>query len=82
MAGAAHRPTLANGQGLCRAADPQGRVVTVCWAKCDMLAMVGLPRLDRIRRKGRHGRRVYEVLQLTDEELAAVKAAVRKALGL
>ncbi|AZD45917.1 hypothetical protein C4K20_0473 [Pseudomonas chlororaphis subsp. aurantiaca] len=47
-----------------------------------MLATVGLPRLDRIRRKDRHGRRVYEVLQLTDEEFAAVKAAVRKVLGI
>ncbi|MGE7960043.1 type II toxin-antitoxin system PemK/MazF family toxin [Pseudomonas sp. NPDC089530] len=74
-------PELVLGHHLQLANRLQGRQL-ICWAKCDMLATVGLPRLDRIRRKDRHGRRIYEVLQLSDEELAAVKAAVRKALGV
>lgn len=52
-----------------------------CWAKCDMIATVSLPRLDRIKRKDRHGRVFYEISQLSDEEFAAIKSSVRKALG-
>ncbi|WP_124349214.1 type II toxin-antitoxin system PemK/MazF family toxin [Pseudomonas chlororaphis] len=74
-------PDVVLGHHLQLANRLQGRSC-VCWAKCDMLATVGVLRLDRIKRKDRHGRRVYEVLQLTDEEFAAVKAAVRKALGI
>jgi uncharacterized protein YifN (PemK superfamily) len=54
----------------------------ICWAKCDMVATVSLPRLDRIKRRDRQGKRVYEILQLSVEEFAAIKAAVRSALGL
>jgi uncharacterized protein YifN (PemK superfamily) len=54
----------------------------VCWAKCDMVATVSLPRLDRIKRRDRQGKRVYEISQLSVEEFAAIKAAVRSALGL
>ncbi|WP_150802226.1 type II toxin-antitoxin system PemK/MazF family toxin [Pseudomonas fluorescens] len=54
----------------------------VCWAKCDMVATVSLPRLDRIKRRDRQGKRVYEISQLSAEEFAAIKAAVRSALGL
>ncbi|MFJ2366613.1 type II toxin-antitoxin system PemK/MazF family toxin [Pseudomonas sp. NPDC087697] len=53
-----------------------------CWAKCDMLATVSLLRLDRIKRKDRQGKRVYEISQLSDEEFRAIKTAVRSALGL
>lgn len=54
----------------------------ICWAKCDMVATVSLPRLDRIKRRDRQGKRVYEISQLSVEEFAAIKAAVRSALGL
>lgn len=53
-----------------------------CWAKCDMVATVSLARLDRIKSKDRTGKRVYLISQLATEEFCAVKAAVRRALGL
>ena len=54
----------------------------ICWAKCDMVATVSLSRLDRIKSRGREGRRVYLISHLETEEFCAVKAAVRRALGL
>lgn len=47
-----------------------------------MVATVSLSRLDRIKSKDRTGKRVYLISQLATEEFCAVKAAVRRALGL
>ncbi|PWE47947.1 type II toxin-antitoxin system PemK/MazF family toxin [Pseudomonas prosekii] len=54
----------------------------VCWAKCDMVATVSLSRLDRIKSRDRRGKPFYSISQLETDEFAAVKAAVRSALGL
>ncbi|MEO6680458.1 MAG: type II toxin-antitoxin system PemK/MazF family toxin [Pseudomonas sp.] len=54
----------------------------ICWAKCDMVATVSLSRLDRIKSRDRHGKRVYLISQLATDEFFAFKAAVRSALGL
>lgn len=54
----------------------------VCWAKCDMVATVSLSRLDRIKSRDRHGKRVYVISHLETDEFYAIKVAVRKALGL
>ncbi|MBF4557031.1 type II toxin-antitoxin system PemK/MazF family toxin [Pseudomonas sp. p50] len=54
----------------------------VCWEKCDMVATVGLSRLDRIKSRDRQGKRVYLISQLEADEFHAIKAAVRSALGL
>jgi len=51
------------------------------WAKCDVVATVGLARLDRVKAKIQ-GRRVYQTFQLGDVDLAAILAGVRAALGL
>jgi mRNA interferase MazF len=51
------------------------------WAKCDMVATVGLARLDRVKARI-EGRRVYEAYQLGPVELAGILAGVRAALGL
>ena len=53
----------------------------VIWAKCDMVATVGLARLDRVKTQIQ-GRRVYQAFQLGNAELAAILAGVRAALGL
>ncbi|MBB6155786.1 uncharacterized protein YifN (PemK superfamily) [Pseudomonas sp. JAI115] len=55
---------------------------STCWAKCDMVATVSLARLDRIRSKDRHGKRVYLISHLATDEFYAIKTAVRKALGV
>ncbi|MGB6211660.1 MULTISPECIES: type II toxin-antitoxin system PemK/MazF family toxin [Pseudomonas] len=54
----------------------------VCWAKCDMVATVSLSRLDRIKSRDRHGKRVYVISHLETDEFYAIKVAVRRALGL
>ncbi|MBU0525631.1 MULTISPECIES: type II toxin-antitoxin system PemK/MazF family toxin [Pseudomonas] len=54
----------------------------VCWAKCDMVATVSLSRLDRIKSRDRHGKRVYVISHLETDEFYAIKVAVRSALGL
>ncbi|KPG89144.1 hypothetical protein AEQ67_33220 [Pseudomonas sp. RIT-PI-q] len=54
----------------------------ICWAKCDMVATVSLSRLDRIKSRDRQGKRVYLISQLETDEFHAIKAAVRRALGL
>jgi uncharacterized protein YifN (PemK superfamily) len=54
----------------------------VCWAKCDIIATVSLGRLDRIKSKDRHGKRIYKIAELSSEQFLAIKAAVRSALGL
>ncbi|WP_433738314.1 type II toxin-antitoxin system PemK/MazF family toxin [Pseudomonas putida] len=59
----------------------QGATPT-CWAKCDMVATVSLSRLDRIKTRDRQGKRTYVISQLETDEFAAIKTAVRRALGL
>ena len=54
----------------------------ICWAKCDMVATVSLSRLDRIKSRDRHGKRIYVISQLETDEFYAIKIAVRSALGL
>lgn len=54
----------------------------VCWAKCDMIATVALGRLDRIKTRDRRGCRIYLTPMLTEEEVYAIKQAVRFGLGL
>ncbi|MBA4363998.1 MAG: hypothetical protein C0411_25175 [Pseudomonas sp.] len=54
----------------------------VCWAKCDMVATVSLSRLDRIKSRDRHGKRIYVISHLETDEFYAIKVAVRSALGL
>ncbi|WP_273822738.1 MULTISPECIES: type II toxin-antitoxin system PemK/MazF family toxin [Pseudomonas] len=51
------------------------------WAKCDMLYTVSLDRLDRIKTKGRDGKRQYEVLTMSAEHFIAVKTAVLAGLN-
>jgi mRNA interferase MazF len=51
------------------------------WAKCDMVATVGFHRLDRVKEK-RHGVRTYQDFQMPPDDLAAIIAGVRAALGL
>src|SRR3990167_7961414 len=53
----------------------------VCWAKCDMVATVSPSRLDRIKSRDRHGKRVYVISHLETDEFYAIKVAVRSALG-
>ena len=53
----------------------------VFWAKCDMVATVGLARLDRVKSKIQ-GIREYRAYHLGDVEMAAILAGVRAALGL
>jgi uncharacterized protein YifN (PemK superfamily) len=51
------------------------------WAKCDMVLTVGLARLDRVKvRIG--GVRAYQTHKATPEDLAAVVAGVKAALGI
>ncbi|WP_225920200.1 type II toxin-antitoxin system PemK/MazF family toxin [Pseudomonas vanderleydeniana] len=52
------------------------------WAKCDMLYTVSMDRLDRIKTKGRHGQRQYEVLTMSAEHFAAIQVAVLAGLNL
>jgi uncharacterized protein YifN (PemK superfamily) len=52
------------------------------WAKCDMLSTVAHARLDRVKVKHRDGRRTYEAVRMGDEDMAAIMAGVRIALGL
>jgi len=53
-----------------------------CWAKSDLVATVGLARLDRCKITDRQGNRQYVLFKLQPEELEQVKAGVRTALGL
>jgi uncharacterized protein YifN (PemK superfamily) len=52
------------------------------WAKCDMIAVVGLARLDRVKVHDATGRRTYQVPQLGAAELEAIRKGVKAALGL
>lgn len=52
------------------------------WAKCDVVVTVALRRLDRVRAKGPQGQRIYPMLELPPATFAAVRTAVKAALGL
>ena len=58
---------------------PQAEV----WAKCDMVAVVSIERLDLVRtRRGPEGRRQYLTLQIGQDEFDAIRHGVASALGL
>ncbi len=52
------------------------------WAKCDMLATVSLARLDRIKVRGRGGKREYVTFHMPADDMVAIQFCVRFALGL
>jgi len=52
------------------------------WAKCDMLATVGLERLDRVRVKLRDGRRDYTTYQVSASDLDAIMTCIKRALAI
>ncbi|EKT4493997.1 type II toxin-antitoxin system PemK/MazF family toxin [Pseudomonas putida] len=54
----------------------------VCWAKSDLVATVGLNRLDRCKMRDRNGNRQYVTFKLNAQDLQQVKDAVKTALGL
>jgi uncharacterized protein YifN (PemK superfamily) len=60
-----------------------GAQETVVWAKCDMLAVVSIERLDLVRSgRGPDGRRQYLLLQLGQDQFDAIRHGVVSALGL
>lgn len=53
------------------------------WAKCDMLAVVSIERLDLVRTaRGADGRRRYLTLQIGQDQFDAIRRGVVSALGL
>ena len=55
----------------------------VVWAKCDMLAVVSIERLDQIRTaRGPDGKRQYLKIQIGQEQFDAIRRGVISALGL
>ena len=53
------------------------------WAKCDMLATVGLGRLDRVRiGKDANGNRVFTTHQVSQADLEGIRRGVMVALGI
>jgi mRNA interferase MazF len=52
------------------------------WVKADMVAAVAMARLDRVKVKSPGGIRTYQVFQVDAECMAAIRAAVKAALGL
>ena len=54
----------------------------VCWAKCDMIATVGLGRLNLFRTERDHtGKRKYLTPQIDEASFDKIKAAILTALG-
>ncbi len=55
-----------------------------CWAKCDMIATVGLWRLDRVKigKDPRTGKRLYVVHCLLDIDLEQIRHGLRSILML
>jgi len=48
-----------------------------CWAKCDMIATVSFGRLNLpFKGKDKAGKRIYQINQLPDADLEAIRAAV------
>ncbi len=52
------------------------------WAKCDVVVTVAQWRLDRVRKKGPQGQRIYSIPALAPATFAALQACVKAALGL
>lgn len=52
------------------------------WAKCDMVATVSRERLDRVLIREKNGKRKYLAVQVTTEDLDAIRNGVIDALGL
>jgi mRNA interferase MazF len=48
------------------------------WVKCDMVATVGVQRLDRVK----VSRGIYKVCQVTPEELAAIRECLKYVIGI
>jgi len=62
---------------------PDSSPSTVVWAKCDMLAVVSIERLDQIRTaRGPDGKRQYLKIQIGQEQFDAIRRGVVSALGL
>jgi uncharacterized protein YifN (PemK superfamily) len=60
-----------------------GEQTTEVWAKCDMLAVVSIERLDLVRTaRGPDGRRKYLTLQIGQDQFDAIRRGVVSALGL
>jgi len=60
-----------------------GEESTEVWAKCDMLAVVSIERLDLVRTaRGADGKRRYLTLQLGQDQFDAIRRGVVSALGL
>lgn len=56
---------------------------TEVWAKCDMLAVVSIERLDMVRTaRGADGKRQYLKIQIGQEQFDAIRRGVVSALGL
>lgn len=60
------------------AKDPMPNSVETVWAKCDMLYTVSVDRLDRFK----VGRGLYKTSAVSDEDLSAIKACIKYALGI
>jgi mRNA interferase MazF len=59
------------------------RMVSRCWAKCDMINAVGFWRLELIKiGKDASGKRLYRTLVLDAEQVSRVRECVRRALNL
>ncbi|MGY0791841.1 type II toxin-antitoxin system PemK/MazF family toxin [Azospirillum argentinense] len=52
------------------------------WAKCDMAVTISCSRLDRIKVRAPYGQRQYVVYTMPPEDMAAIDACLRIALGL
>jgi len=60
-----------------------GEQATEVWAKCDMLAVVSIERLDLVRTaRGPDGKRRYLTLQIGQDQFDAIRRGVASALGL
>jgi mRNA interferase MazF len=60
-----------------------GAPATEVWAKCDMLAVVSIERLDLVRTaRGPDGKRRYLTLQIGHDQFDAIRRGVVSALGL
>jgi uncharacterized protein YifN (PemK superfamily) len=63
--------------------NPLPGAVAETWAKCDMIAVVSVERLDLVRTpRDASGRRRYLPLEVDQEEFDAIRRGVVSALGL
>jgi uncharacterized protein YifN (PemK superfamily) len=62
---------------------PNSLASTESWAKCDMLTVVALSRLDRVADgRGPNGARKYTAKKITDDDLRSIRSGILSALGL